>query len=74
MYLFCNHFLKQIKFISNGIYVRVTYYDFLGLFKLKCLGRNSGELLSISKLSKKTEFDVSRVGALLMHLNYLRNS
>ena len=71
IYLFVNHFFKQIKFVSNGIYVQVIRYDFLGQLIRRCLKRNPGEFLSISKLSKETEFDVSRVGALLKHLNSL---
>ena len=44
---------------------------FLGWFKRRCLRKNSREFLSVPKLSKETEFDVSRVGVLLKHLNFL---
>ena len=49
----------------------MIYYDFLGLFKRRCLRRNPDESLSISSLSKETEFGVSRVGALLKNSNSL---
>ena len=44
---------------------------FLGWFKRRCLRRNLVEFLSIAELSKETDFDISRVGALLKHLNSL---
>ena len=64
-------FLSKSNFFLMEFIFKWPIMMFLGWFKRSCLRRNSGEFLSIPKLSKETEFNVSRVGALLKNLNSL---